>query len=70
MSSTRPPIAKGEVAKFEYLHAENLEKSDRNPFFGFKCLHYSVSESVGVLKVAIENKEGKKTSVRVKTIDD
>jgi hypothetical protein len=33
-------------------------------------LHYSVSESVGTLKVAIENKEGKKTSVRVKTIDD
>jgi hypothetical protein len=59
MSRSRPPIAKGEVAKFENLHAENLEESARNPNFGFKCLHYSVSESVGVLVVNVENKTGK-----------
>jgi hypothetical protein len=70
MGKSRPPIAKGEVAKFENLHSENLEKKDKNPYFGFKCLHYSVSESVGTLVITIENKSGKSSSIRVKTIDD
>ena len=67
LSKTRPTVAKGEVAKFENLHADNLEQSDRNPNFGFKCLHYSVSEAVGTVKILIENKTGQKGSVRVKT---
>lgn len=70
MSRSRPPIAKGEVAKFENLHAEGLDKKDRHPMFGFKCLHYSVSESVGSLIVTIENKTAKACSVLVKTVDD
>jgi hypothetical protein len=70
MSKSRPTIAKHEVAKFENLQAEYLEKHDRNEFFGFKCLHYSVSESVGKLAIAVENKTAKANKVQVKTVDD
>ena len=47
-----------------------LDVSSRNEFFGFKCLHYSVSESVGTIKVEVENKTQKKSRVRVRTVDD
>ena len=52
-------IAKGEKFKFEHAHASNFEdKSDLNPNFGFKCLHYSISEAFGKIKVPILNKSG------------
>lgn len=41
-----------------------------NEEIGFKCLHYSVSESSGFVKVAIENKTSKVMTVGVKTVAD
>ena len=41
----RPAIAKGEVIKMEHEHAEYLDEKLKNPYFGFNCLHYSVSEA-------------------------
>ena len=41
----------------------------KNEYFGFKCLHYSVSEASGSLKIAVLNKKKTEGSVRVITID-
>ena len=41
----------------------------KNENFGFKCLHYSVSEASGSLKIAIKNKRKVANTVRVCTID-
>ena len=70
MSQGKRAVAKHEVAKFENLQAEYLDKHDRNEFFGFKCLHYSVSESIGKLTITVENKSAKANRVQVKTVDD
>ena len=35
----------------------------------FPCLHYSVSEGAGMLRVKIQNKSGNKFSVGVRTVD-
>ena len=59
MTGKRRELAKGEVFRQENAHAEGLDEKDRNPDFGFACLHYSVSESAGSLKVKILNKSGK-----------
>jgi len=56
MSGKRPVIAKGEVIKQEHIQADNIDVSDRNNNWGFTCLHYSVSEASGSLKIAIINK--------------
>lgn len=45
----RPAIAKGEVIKQEHAHAENIDEKLKNDYFGFNCLHYSVSEASGNL---------------------
>jgi len=70
MSGKRPPIAKGEIIKQEHMHAEHLDEKVKNEFFGFKCLHYSVSEASGSLQIHILNKKGTAARVFVKTIDD
>ena len=41
----------------------------RNPDVCFPCLHYSVSEGAGMLRVKIQNKSGNKFSVGVRTVD-
>lgn len=56
MTCKKAAVAKGEIVKFEHAHASNLDKRDRNPEFGFKCLHYSVSEGSGSIRIYIENK--------------
>jgi len=65
----RPAIAKGEVMKQEHEHAEFLEEKFKNQDYGFNCLHYSVSEASGSLKVMVVNKKGTAGSVRVVTQD-
>jgi len=65
----RKPIAKGEILKQEHAHAELLDVSEKNQNFGFDCLHYSVSEASGSLKIKIMNKSGESCSVRATTID-
>jgi len=52
-SGKRPAIAKGEVLRQEHEHAEFLETKNKNPDFGFSCLHYSVSEASGSLKIVV-----------------
>jgi len=47
MSGKRPAVAKGEIVKTEHVSAENLDEKEKNALFGFKCLHYSVSEASG-----------------------
>lgn len=69
MSGKRPVIAKGEIIKQEHAHAEHLDEKVKNPNFGFRCLHYSVSEASGSLRIHIENKTGFPGQVRVVTID-
>lgn len=46
-------MAKGQIFRQENAQAMNLADSDRNDDFGFKCLHYSVSEAVGELDIEI-----------------
>lgn len=41
-----------------------------NPNVGFKCLHYSVTESAGTLKAVIIRKSETPLTVGVRTIDD
>ena len=69
MSGKRPLIAKYEVIKTEHAQADKIDESLKNERFGFKCLHYSVSEASGSLKIAILNKKKVPGRVRVVTID-
>ena len=66
--SGRPKImAKGAVFKQELKSSEHVDNKHED--FGFPCLHYSVSEASGSLKIAITNKRGTSCAVRVRTID-
>lgn len=69
MAGKRPVVAKGEVLKLEHAHAEHIDDKLKNPDYGFKCLHYSVSESSGSLKVHIEKKTSGPGEIRAATID-
>ena len=69
LSGKRPVIAKGEVMKTENAHADHIDESLKNENFGFKCLHYSVSEASGHIRILVLNKKGVAGSVRVKTQD-
>lgn len=69
LTGKKPVVAKGEVIKLEHAHATSLEEKDRNPFFGFRCLHYSVSEGSGSLRVFIDNKKGIAKTIIIKTLD-
>jgi len=55
--------------KQEHAHADNIEEKLKNENFGFSCLHYSVSEASGSLRINILNKKGVAGKVRVLTID-
>jgi solute carrier family 8 (sodium/calcium exchanger) len=46
-----------------------LKDAQKNPSFGFSCLHYSVSEAAGALKIKILNKTEKAGTVQVRTKD-
>jgi hypothetical protein len=49
-SKKKITIEKGAKLKFEHLQAdEQLDKTELNPEFGFRCLHYSISEAAGTL---------------------
>jgi len=70
LTGKRKEIAKGEIIKQEHAHADNIEDAERNRDFGFHCLHYSVSEASGSLKIKILNKNPDSAKqVRVRTID-
>lgn len=69
MSGKRKVIEKGEIMKQEHAHAEHLDETEKNEVFGFSCLHYSVSEASGSLRIVVLNKKGAPGRVRVLTID-
>lgn len=69
MTGKRPVIAKFEKIKLEHAHAKDVDESLKNQDFGFSCLHYSVSESQGILQIEVFNKKGVQCSVLAKTID-
>ena len=69
MTGKRPAIEKGEIFKMEMAMADHLDESTKNPDYGFKCLHYSVSESSEKLKIVISKKTKGPGSVRVRTKD-
>lgn len=65
MNGKKPVVAKGEVMKKENALAEHVEARLLNKDYGFRCLHYSVSEASGSLRIFVLNKHGKEGSVRV-----
>ena len=69
LSGARQAIAKGQIMKEEHAHAKNIAESEKNANFGFTCLHYSVSEASGFLKIEVNNKKKIQCRVRVVTID-
>ena len=70
ISGFREAIAKGEIIRRSNKSAEEIDEKDRNSSFGFSCLHYSVSEGAGVIKVKILNKSKLACSVRVRSRQD
>jgi hypothetical protein len=69
LKGKRPLIAKGEIIKQEHQLASHIDDKHKNELFGFKCLHYSVSEAAGSLRIFVLNKKATAGSVRVLTID-
>ena len=69
MNGKRAIIAKGEVMKQEHAHADLIDDKFKNENFGFKCLHYSVSEASGHIQIIVHNKKKTAGTVRVCTID-
>ncbi len=62
-------VQKGEVLKQENDLAENVEDFKKNIDFGFRCLHYSVSEGAGFIEVIVNNKSKTQCSIGVRTVD-
>lgn len=58
-SGKRPPVAKGEIIKQEHVQAAHIDDAEKNEHFGFRCLHYSVSEASGSIRIHVLNKSGR-----------
>lgn len=70
MAKTKKSIMnKGQIFRKEHAHAKHMDAADKNADFGFSCLHYSVSEAVGTLKIEILNKSNNACTVKVQTVD-
>ena len=52
----RQVVKKNEIIFNEIRQAEKEKPEGLNPIVGFRCLHYSVSEGIGKIKVKILNK--------------
>jgi hypothetical protein len=63
-------VVKGMKYSAEESHAKDLQDSELNKDVGFPCLHYSVSEGAGTLKVEILKKVSGDYRVGIRTIDD
>lgn len=46
-----------------------MSDNQKNPEFGFSCLHYSVSEAAGTLRIKIVNKTKQARTIHVRTVD-
>ena len=69
IGAKKEAVAKGQILRRENKSASHLKDSQKNPSFGFSCLHYSVSEAAGALKIKILNKTEKAGTVQVRTKD-
>ena len=69
LAGKKKVLSKGEVFRSENLLASKLDSALKNEFFGFQCLHYSVSEASGFLRIKIHNKKKKASKVGVRTVD-
>lgn len=69
VSYKKEAIAKGQVMRRENKSASLLKDHQKNPNFGFSCLHYSVSEAAGALRIKILNKTKQAGSIGVRTLD-
>ena len=69
LAGKKKVLTKGEVFRAENLLASKLDSSVKNENFGFQCLHYSVSEASGFLRIKVQNKKKKKGSVGVRTVE-
>lgn len=68
LNGHKEAIEKGAIIRTQNKMAS--EASDHNPRFGFSCLHYSVSEGAGAIRIKVLNKTGKQGEVSVKSRDD
>lgn len=62
-------VVKGMKKQVENQLAESLKKTELNPHVGFKCLHYSVTEGAGQLKVLIYKKTNYALEIGIRTRD-
>ena len=69
IGAKKEAVAKGQILRRENKSAALLKDAQKNPSFGFSCLHYSVSEAAGALKIKILNKTEKAGTVQVRTKD-
>lgn len=63
-------VVKGMKKQMENMQVGNLKKSELNPYVGFKCLHYSVTEGAGYLEVTVHKKTPDALEIGVRTLDD
>lgn len=69
MAGRRQVVKKGEIFKSENVMASKIDDKLKNENFGFKCLHYSVSEASQFIEITILNKTRERCSVGVRTLD-
>lgn len=69
LSYKKEAIAKGTILRRENRSADMLDDHQKNPNFGFSCLHYSVSEAAGALRIKVLNKSKIACTVGVRTMD-
>lgn len=62
-------IQKGAVIRRENKMATILDEKERNKDFCIPCLHYSVSEGAGVLRVKIVKRSETNEKIGVRTVD-
>ena len=59
---------KGTKGQIESLTPKNVQNENEN--IGFKCLHYSVTESCGHVEITIIKKKRGEFTFGVRTVDD
>jgi len=69
LQGKRPKIDKGSDEKFESNFASGLSKDQRNEYFGFQTLQYTVSEACGNVDIKVLNKTGAKNTIGIRTKD-
>lgn len=62
-------VVKGMKKQIENELANELKKEELNPYVGFKCLHYSVTEGAGHLSVVIYKKTQDALEIGIRTLD-